>query len=200
MMKTARFGFTILMALTVTSVAFVCYAFVDHTDVVHTATDIITTTGETILLKMQQCVDHWEGGLRATRGALVPSKSYWYLIDFIRDGKKWKYATKEDIPGDISIRTINGTDRVNLTRYDVDHAEETLGVYLVMDGNNKEECVALRQKADDYADCIRTGFLSRDDAVVALHMTIMKSLEYPLAATTMTKKQWDYVMAPLLNL
>ena len=197
-MKTAMFGFTILTALTVTSVAFVCYAFVDDTDVVHAAKDI-NTTGETILLEMQQCVDHWEGGLRATGGALVPSKSYWYLIDFIWDGKKWKYATKEDIPGDISIRTVDGTDRVNLTRYDVDHAEETLGVYLAMDGNNKAECAALRKKANNYADCIRTGFLSRDDAVVALHLTIMKSLEYPLAAITMTKAQWDHVMSPLLQ-
>jgi hypothetical protein len=143
-------------------------------------------------------VDHWEGGLKATGGALVPAKSYWYLIDFIWTGKEWKYATKEDIPGDISIRTVDGNDRVNLTRYDVDHAEETLGVYLAMDGNNHDECEALRKKAEDYADCIRTGFLSRDDAVVALHSTIMKSLEYPLAATTMTKKQWDYVMAPIL--
>jgi hypothetical protein len=197
MMKTAMFGFTILTALTVTSVAFVCYAFVDDTDVVHTAKDI-NTTGEEILKEMQDVVDHWEGGLKATGGALVPSKSYWYLIDFHWTGTKWVYATKEDTPGDISIRTVDGKDRVNLTRYDVDHAEETLGVYLAMDGNNQEECEALRKKAEDYADCIRTGFLSRDDAVVALHSTIMKSLEYPLAATTMTKKQWDYVMGPLL--
>jgi hypothetical protein len=67
-----------------------------------------------------------------------------------------------------------------------------------MDGNNMEECAALRKKADKFADCIRTGFISRDDAVVALHTTIMKSLEYPLEATTMSKDQWDYIMAPIM--
>jgi hypothetical protein len=76
---------------------------------------------------------------------------------------------------------------VNLTCYEVDHAEETMGAYLAMDDNDIDECAALRKKVDVYADCIRTGFVSRDDAVVALYTTIMKSLEYPLEATMMTK-------------
>jgi hypothetical protein len=197
MMKTAGFGFSILTAMTLVSVAFICYAFVDDTDVVHVGRDV-NTTGEEILLQMQDVVDHWEGGMKATGGALVPTKSYWYLVDFIWNGKKWVYATKDDVPGDISIRTVDGASRVDLQRYEVDHAEETLGVYLAMDGNNTAECAALRKKAEEFADCIRTGFISRDDAVVALHTTIMKSLEYPLEATTMTKKQWDYVMGPIM--
>jgi hypothetical protein len=131
MMKTAGFGFSILTAMTLVSVSFICYAFVDDTDVVHVGRDI-NVTGEEILVQMQEVVDHWEGGLKATGGALVPAKSYWYLIDFIWDGKKWTYATKEDVPGDISIRTVDGASRVDLTRHEVDHAEETLGVYLLL--------------------------------------------------------------------
>ena len=68
-----------------------------------------------------------------------------------------------------------------------------------MDGNNMKECEILREKSEQYASCIRTGFISRDDAVVALHSTIMKSLEYPMTAVTLTKKEWDYIMAPLLQ-
>ena len=107
----------------------------DDTDVVHVGRDV-NVTGEEILVQMQEVVDHWEGGLKATGGALVPSKSYWYLVDFIWDGKKWTYLTKEDVPGDISIRTVDGESCVNLTRYEVHHAEETLGVHFSMDGNN----------------------------------------------------------------
>jgi hypothetical protein len=143
MMKTAGYGFSILTAMTLISVSFICYAFVDDTDVVHVGRDV-DVTGKEILVQMQEVVDHWEGGLKATGGALVPAKSYWYLIDFIWDGKKWAYATKEDVPGDISIRTVDGASRVDLTRHEVDHAEETLGIYLAMDGNNTEECAALR--------------------------------------------------------
>jgi hypothetical protein len=68
-----------------------------------------------------------------------------------------------------------------------------------MDGNNMEETQYLRQKAVNFADCVRTGFLSRQDATYALHRTIMKTLEYSMAATTMDKLQWDYIMAPILQ-
>jgi hypothetical protein len=101
-------------------------------------------------------------------------------------------------PSDISIWTANGSSWVNLTRYEVDHAEENLGVYLAMNGNNTAECAALRKKSESVADCIRIGFISRDYAVVPIHTTNMKSLEYPLEATTMTKKQWDYITGPIL--
>ena len=69
-----------------------------------------------------------------------------------------------------------------------------------MDGNNMEETQYLRQKAANFADCVRTGSLSRQDATYyALHRTIMKTLEYPMVATTMDKLQWDYIMAPILQ-
>jgi hypothetical protein len=55
---------------------------VDDTDVVHTAQDV-NTTEITIMKEMQNVIDHWEEGLRATGGAIVPKKSYWYLIDWI---------------------------------------------------------------------------------------------------------------------
>ena len=142
-----------LTAISVASISFVCYAFVDDTDVVHTAPDV-NTPGLEVLSDMQHVVDHWEGGLRATGGALVPSKSYWYLIDHIWTGEKWRYATQEDIPGDITIRDIDGRSRVTLRRFEVDHAEETLGVYLAMDGTNKAEVQKLREKSEEFAECV----------------------------------------------
>jgi len=35
-------------------------------------------------MKMQQLVGKWEGLLHTTGGALVPTKCFWYLIDFSR--------------------------------------------------------------------------------------------------------------------
>ena len=72
-MRVAGFGATFFSAMSVTLIAFVCYAFVDDTDVVHTAQDVFTT-GKTIMVEMQTVIDHWEGGLRATGGAIVPKK------------------------------------------------------------------------------------------------------------------------------
>ena len=133
---------------------FVCFAFVDDADVVHTAKDV-DTTGDIVLQEMQQAIDHWEGGLKATGGALVPEKSYWYLIDFVWTGDRWRYATKEDLPGDISINTVDDDGRAVLLRYEASVAQKTLGLFLVMDDNNIEETRYLRQKAAvDFAKCV----------------------------------------------
>lgn len=81
MIRTAGFGFQILSAVSIMVIAFICCAFVDDTDVVHTAEDV-NTLGEEVMYKMQQVVDHWEGGIKATHRALVPNKSFWVLTNF----------------------------------------------------------------------------------------------------------------------
>ena len=58
---------------------------------------------------MQEMANLWEGGLRATGGTVVvggdgsPYKSFWCLIDFVWDNGKWRCATIDDIPGDITV-------------------------------------------------------------------------------------------------
>ena len=69
---------------------------------------------------------------------------------------------------------------------------------LAMDGNNVEECQHLRKKTMEFADNMRTGFLSKNDAWYALNSTIMKMLEYPMEATTITEEEWNKIMAPIL--
>jgi hypothetical protein len=81
MLYTAGFGLTLNSAVSGTLMAIACFAFVDDTDVIHSKDDV-NTTGKTIAAEMQDVVDLWEGGIRATGGALESSKSYWYLIDF----------------------------------------------------------------------------------------------------------------------
>jgi hypothetical protein len=62
MMQIAGFGATFLKVIYVSLVVFVCYAFVDDTDVVHMAQDV-HINGEEIIKQMQDVIDHWEGGL-----------------------------------------------------------------------------------------------------------------------------------------
>jgi hypothetical protein len=53
---------------------FVCYVFVDDSDVVHTGATI-DNTGEEVAETMQKVVDHWEGSSPATGGAIVAEKN-----------------------------------------------------------------------------------------------------------------------------
>jgi hypothetical protein len=67
------------------------------------------------------------------------------------------------MPGDVLITGVDG-ERVVLTRHDPGVGLETFGVMQAVDGNNREEVKHLRKKADDFADSMRTGCLSKNDA------------------------------------
>ena len=97
-MATQGHGFNIISALAGALVSFVCCAFVDDTDVIH-AGHSAATSGEEVIKEMQIVLDRWGGVLRATGGALVPSKSHWCAIDFAWDGSTWNYRSITDVPG-----------------------------------------------------------------------------------------------------
>lgn len=195
-MRTAGFGLQLFTCLSSALIAFLCYAFVDDTDLVHTGSSV-NTPGSDVLRSMRRFVQHWEGGLRATGGALRVDKSCWYLIDFVWRNQCWHYATKAEVPGDILVRDADDQYKI-LPRLEPHEANETLGIYIAMDGNQKAEVTSLRSKTAAFAEQIRTGFIQKDKAWHALHSTILKTLEYPMEAINLSKRQWDYVMTPLL--
>ena len=69
-MATHGHGFNILSAMSLSLVSFVCYAFVDDTDVIHSASST-AVAGEEVIEEMQVILDRWGGVLRATGGALA---------------------------------------------------------------------------------------------------------------------------------
>jgi hypothetical protein len=197
MMTTAGHGFQLLTALSSTLITLVCYAFIDDTDLIQSGDDV-NESGESVLKKMKIAVDRWEGGLRATGGTLVPAKSHWYLIDFHWNGRDWAYRTKAEMPGEIRSRDTNG-NQVTLDRHEPQVATETLGVWQAMDGNNTTEIASLRKKTDEFAECMRTGFVTKNDAWFSITTTIMKTLQYLMAATTISEKEWEHIMVPVLK-
>ena len=73
-----------------------------------------------------------------------------------------------------------------------------LGVWLAPDGNNKKHVEEMRKNAMAWGAKVRTGAIDRQDAWRTMNMTIMKTLEYPLVALTLTEKECDHIMAPVL--
>jgi hypothetical protein len=205
MLKAAGFGFKVTNVLSHEQFSFVCYAFVDDTDLVHSTsvpvsydTDVDAQV-QALVQEMQEVVDTWEGGLRASGGALVPSKSYWYLIHFQFTNNRWKYASIEDTPGNLTIRDVSGSLRVPLERLEVSEARETLGVFIAMDGNQEQQTAELRLKANRWADRVRSGRLSHAEAWFSLNGCILKSLEYPLMATSLSEHQCNLIMQPIID-
>ena len=57
----------------------------------------------------------------------------------------------------------------------------------------------MREVTVKWAEKVRTGAIDKRDAWQALTLTIMKKLEYPLLALTLTEKECDFIMAPILK-
>ena len=51
--------------------------------------------------------------------------------------------------------------------------------------------------AKDWVDKIRVSFLSESEAARAMVTTIIKKLEYPLLALTLTREECDTILKPL---
>ena len=73
------------------------FAFVDDKDLLR-----VSKSGgqsyDKVAADMQEGLDLWKGLLKATGGALIPEKSYWYLIDFTWHNGEWWNSTTEETP------------------------------------------------------------------------------------------------------
>jgi hypothetical protein len=86
---------------------------------------------------------------------------------------------------------------VELERLDVHEARETLGVFIAMNGNKDSQTQELWEKATVWAEKARSGRFSPAEAWFSIQFCIMKSLEYPLMATSLSKAQCNRIMKPI---
>ena len=198
MLRAEGFGAFFKAAISHDKLSFVGYAFVDDTDLVTTSKHDEESDYNEVAEMMQNALNGWEGGIRATGGAIVPEKTHWYLIDFVWTQGTWRYATIEETPATLYVKDCDGIVK-SLTRLPVEDAQRTLGVRLAPDGNNKAQFEYMRDKVQDWADKIRTGHLPRHLTWQSLVTTILKSIQYPLPATTLSKEQCKKIMAPILR-
>ena len=174
------------------------FAFVDDTDLVCFHQEHLRLRSE-IMQNMQEGINRWEGGLKLTGGAIVPEKSWIYAIDFgFHNSGKWFYRAPADIEEDLSVIDHNGT-RQTLEKIDSHQGKETLGVILSPDGNNESQVEKLCDKAKEWSDYVLTGHLSSSEARLALDTTIMRTLSYPLPALTLSEKECNKIMKPILD-
>ncbi len=170
------------------------FTFVDDTDlcVTHPTDQVNQVAGH-----MQKAVTLWEGLLRATGGALVPEKCFWYLVAFEHSNNKWKYLKCNQAPGNI---TILDTDRhPNLVqRLEPYEAQRTLGVRLAPGSNMETELDYLLDVVKDWQRKMKNSKLGRWESMFSLRNVLLRKLVYPLLATTFTKEQCQIIMSPIL--
>jgi len=126
-------GFVAAFKASNSSISFVGYSFADNIDLIQTGLSIKSSCKDIIPL-MQAALDTWSVGLQAIRGALVPTKLFWYAIDFFWwQGSKWSY-TKTPVTMDLLMWDCMNAQH-SLQLLGPMEPNHTLGVHLALDGN-----------------------------------------------------------------
>jgi len=171
----------------------VCFGFVDDTFLFLNNDDPLVTS-EDLIDEAQLELSTWEGLISATGGALAPEKSYWYLVEVGPDGK---YVSKANQPGSLFLHNKGRPETIE--RLEVTEACKTLGIWSHPDGLVTDEANALKSKALKWADAVRTERINPTEAWHSINHTIMKMIEHPLVATSISKKDMHDVMRPILQ-
>ena len=197
MMRGAGHGISFEAPLSNTKDNIVGFAFVDDTDIIE---GDLTSTGITIndvAQSMQSAIDRWEGGLKTTGGAIRPDKSFVYPISFTWDEKgNYTFESIEDINQPLTVKNHDDVREV-LPQLEPSVGAETLGVYLAPDGSNTQQLQSMSEKVQKWCNNIKTGHLPAREAWQCISTTIMKTLQYPLPALTLTKKECRKLTSPI---
>ena len=195
LLRDKGYGFQMKAPLSKLALHLAGCGFVDDTDLLQIGLEDDDYT--TVTQKLQEAVLWWETCAKVSGGAVVPLKSWFGLIDFEWIDGEWQYATDmEDVA--LLVKNANGIE-TQLKLLQPHEAKRMLGVYLAIDGSNNVQVKHMRKIAETWYDKVRTGHLTRGDAWTALTTTILKTLEYPLLASTLTQKECSYIMAPVLQ-
>ena len=170
------------------------FAFVDDADlfVISEENDPEATKD-----RMQELLIAWEKSAKVTGGALAPDKCWWYMIEYEEYKNTWRYKDQEDLET-LCILDENNVSKP-ITHCQSQEAQEMLGVHLAPDGNHKAQLKEFEAKIENYAEKVLTTNLHRYDVWIGLQSIVMKSFEYALPVTTLTKTECDKLMWKLIS-
>ncbi|GFH55416.1 hypothetical protein CTEN210_11892, partial [Chaetoceros tenuissimus] len=170
------------------------FAFVDDADLIQSGDD-----AEEVMGKMQDLLDQWRDLMEVTGGALETKKTYYTLIDYKRHQGDWK-AFDPDV-GDMVLSIRNDKNKkVSLQRLKCSDAQEMLGVWMAMDGNNERQVAESSKAVTEWASKLRKGQCSAELSWNAYCSTICRKVEYVLLPNTFTKENCTKIMTPATRL
>ena len=191
-LRDAGYGITFINAITHEAYKLAALAFVDDSDLIQ--------SGDTVELAydlMVKSMKFWEDMIQETGGCLAPDKSKWYLIDYVWRNGKFK-CIDPMIGSDLTATTKSG-EVVSLQRLLATESMEMLGIWMCPDGNNRAQIQAMRTKTNEWADKVRTRFITKEEARVSIQISLRSSLKYPLPTLTLQEHECKYIMSPIVK-
>ena len=197
MMRTRGHGIKYQTPLSYEKDELVGFAFVDDTDLVEGDLKIANLDIADLFEDMQETIDCWEGGVKTTGGAIRPDKSFAYPISFdFKPSGEYFFEKVEDLGFKLTVKNHEDI-REDLDLIDADVGRETLGMFIAPDGTMRDQVKAMKSKVTTWTAHVRTGTIPPRDALRCISSTIMKTLEYPICATTLTRKECNKLVKPI---
>ena len=102
------------------------------------------------------------------------------------------------MPGEFTIQNKDGI-QAPLKRYEVSHADKTLGVFIAVDGNEEAEIEHLKKLSEKFGHQLRTAKCEKNASMYTLQYSLMKTFKYPMVATQLDKGTWTAILRPTLQ-
>jgi hypothetical protein len=163
---------------------------VDDVDMIQTITnESEAQTGDVTSLNQvtQNALNQWESTLKATGGALEPSKTFCVPIITEWKGNK-KVLTSPSASPELTLHGINDT-RQAIRQHSPTEAFFTLGIWQSPSGDESSQLDYIKSKIQEWGVKTSLHPLTWVQARIAIKSTLGHTLTYPLTATTFNETQ-----------
>ena len=192
-MRAEGYGATIPAPISDEEVKLLGCQFVDDSTYTQTSATI-----EGLLLDTTRAQTLLSGLVRATGGALEPTKSFMWVLDHRYTGQEYQLKTAQQVPFSLQVPDDKG-EPTTIPQLEVTDTRRMLGVELGPVSGDKAQTAVLRKKGQEWADRLKNKKLNPRLAWTGLTTGIMKGMAWPLAACTLSEGQCSSAMAPVLR-
>jgi len=195
LVRNVGYGIKLRSSVSRSKITTVGNGFVDDMDLLaandmnHSATDLVQS--------MQEGLDRWESGLRASGGTLSANKSCWTLIDFEWVGDNWKYSLCATQPANLQMNDYTG-NWMTLQQMESNQVERMLGVQLAADGNMEAEYGFRLSQAQTWAAQVATYKAKSTIQWLNFQLVLLPKILYSLMTTTFTKQECENILHPAI--
>ena len=177
--------------------------YVDDTDLLHWPSSPHTEPEE-LVEHVQDSTGDYSHLANASGGILKKHKCSVYFLDYINVKGRFRlkrlnelsppkcYIREDDamLPSHITIPQPEGPD-VPIVTHDVTTASKMLGVHFSPAGNSLTHVEHMVQKGLDWADCLRTKPVNRNDAWLSFYLQLQPAITWGLVTVCMPPKKLD---------
>jgi hypothetical protein len=154
---------------------------------------------QSLIESLQSKLSYWNKLVKATGGALEPSKSGWFAFHQAWDPTTGEYKSVDmGKNGDISAKDKDGKS-IPLGFIPCTDIQEMVGVRMGPTGNQIPQIEKMIGNIHSEASLITKSRLEQPHVYTALTHSILPSLIYPLPCMTITDREGKQILWPLLS-